>query len=219
MKQSLKRKIILTIKKNLRWIILLICMILFLAIIEDVLDNEIWAFDDIVYKTISHTISTPVTSIFKVLTNLGGTIGIITVTILILIFLKSNIQKYYVVLNLLIITMSNQILKFIIQRPRPIEHRIIDESGYSFPSGHSMVSMAFYGFLIYLIYKTIENKRIKWGLCTLLSVLILFIGISRIYLGVHYASDVIGGFCLSISYLIVYTKMIGKDIKNNIKGR
>lgn len=219
MKQSLKRKIILTIKKNLRWIILLICMILFLAIIEDVLDNEIWAFDDMVYKTISHTISTPVTSIFKVLTNLGGTIGIITVTILILIFLKSNIQKYYVVLNLLIITMSNQILKFIIQRPRPIEHRIIDESGYSFPSGHSMVSMAFYGFLIYLIYKTIENKRIKWGLCTLLSVLILFIGISRIYLGVHYASDVIGGFCLSISYLIVYTKMIGKDIKNNIKGR
>lgn len=213
MKQSLKRKIILTIKKNIKWIILLVCMILFFTIIEDVLDNEIWEFDDMVYTAISKTISTPVTAIFKVITNLGGAVGIITVTLGVLIFLKSNIQKYYVVVNLLIITMSNQILKFIVQRPRPIEHRIIDEGGYSFPSGHSMVSMAFYGFLIYLIYKTVENKYIKWGLCTLLTLLILFIGISRIYLGVHYASDVIGGFCLSISYLIVYTKMIGKDIK------
>lgn len=213
MKQSLKRKIILTIKKNIKWIILLVCMILFFTIIEDVLDNEIWEFDDMVYKAISKTISTLVTAIFKVITNLGGAIGIIAVTLGILIFLKSNIQKYYVVVNLLIITMSNQILKFIVQRPRPIEHRIIDEGGYSFPSGHSMVSMAFYGFIIYLIYKTVQNKYIKWGLCTLLSVLILFIGISRIYLGVHYASDVIGGFCLSISYLIVYTKIIGKDIK------
>ena len=213
MKQSLKRKIVLTIKKNIKWIILLISMIIFFTIIEDVLDNEIWEFDDMVYKTISKTISAPVTAIFKVITNLGGVVGIIAVTLGILIFLKSNIQKYYVVLNLLIITMSNQILKFIIQRPRPIEHRIINENGYSFPSGHSMVSMAFYGFLIYLIDRTVENKRIKWILCTVLSLLILFIGISRIYLGVHYASDVIGGFCLSISYLIVYTKMIGKDIK------
>ncbi|MCI8481978.1 MAG: phosphatase PAP2 family protein [Clostridia bacterium] len=73
--------------------------------------------------------------------------------------------------------------------------------------------MAFYGFLIYIIYKKIENKNLKWGLCTGLSFLILLIGISRIYLGVHYASDVIGGFCLSISYLIVYIKMIGKNIK------
>ena len=213
MKQSLKRKIKLTIQKNIKWIILLLCMILFFAIIEDVLQNEIWKFDDLVYNTISKTISTPVTAIFKVITNLGGVVGIITITLLILIFLKSNLQKYYVVVNLLIITMSNQILKNIIQRPRPIEHRIIDEAGYSFPSGHSMVSMAFYGFLIYLIYKNIENKNIKWTLCTILSLLILFIGISRIYLGVHYVSDVIGGFCLSIAYLIVYTKMIGKDIK------
>ena len=77
-----------------------------------------------------------------------------------------------------------------------------------------MVSMAFSGFLIILIYHNIKNKSLKWGLCIGLTFLILLIGVSRIYLGVHYASDVIGGFCLSISYLIVYTKMIGKSIKN-----
>lgn len=212
MKQSAKRRIILTIKKNMRWIILLVCMIVFFAIIEDVLDNEIWEFDDKVYKIVSNIISNPITSIFKVLTQLGGAIGIISVTIFILIFVKNKQYKYYTVLNLAIATLSNQVLKNIIQRPRPIEHRIIDQSGYSFPSGHSMVGMAFYGFLIYLIYKNVENKYLKWGLCTTLFLLILLIGVSRIYLGVHYASDVIGGFCLSIAYLTVYTKMIGKNI-------
>ena len=94
------------------------------------------------------------------------------------------------------------------QRPRPIEFRIIDENGYSFPSGHSMVSAAFYGFLIYLIYKNIKNKYLKWGLITILSLLIIFIGISRIYLGVHYTSDVLAGFLISISYLIIFTSLI-----------
>lgn len=212
MKQSAKRRIILTIKKNLRWIILFICMIAFFAIMEDILENEIWEFDDRVYKIVSNIISAPATSIFKILTHLGGAIGIISVTILILIFVKNKQYKYYTILNLFIITTLNQVIKYIIQRPRPIEHSIIDESGYSFPSGHSMVSMAFYGFLIYLIYQNVENKYLKWGLCIMLSLLILLIGVSRIYLGVHYASDVIGGFCLSIAYLTLYTKMIGKNI-------
>ena len=82
--------------------------------------------------------------------------------------------------------------------------RLIEEQGYSFPSGHSMVSTAFYGLLIYLIYKNVKNKYIKYTLCTILSILILIIGLSRIYLGVHYVSDVIGGVCFSIAYLIIF---------------
>ena len=73
-----------------------------------------------------------------------------------------------------------------------------------------MVSMAFYGYLIYLIYRYIKNKYIKWSLIVLLSILICLIGISRIYLGVHYTSDVLGGFLLSISYLVVYISLIKK---------
>lgn len=80
--------------------------------------------------------------------------------------------------------------------------------GYSFPSGHSMVSMAFYGFLIYLIYNNIKNKYIKWILICSLSILIILIGISRIYLGVHYTSDVLAGFLISISYLVIYTRIV-----------
>jgi membrane-associated phospholipid phosphatase len=90
------------------------------------------------------------------------------------------------------------------------EYRIIEETGYSFPSGHSMISMAFYGYIIYLIYKYVKNKYIKWISIVLLSILICSIGISRIYLGVHYTSDVLGGFLISVSYLVIYISSIKK---------
>ena len=106
--------------------------------------------------------------------------------------------------NLVIITILNQLLKRILQRPRPTEYRIIEETGYSFPSGHSMISMAFYGYLIYLIYKYVKNKYIKWTSIILLSILICSIGISRIYLGVHYTSDVLGDFYINIIFNYIH---------------
>ena len=118
--------------------------------------------------------------------------------------------------NIAISTLLNQILKFIIQRPRPTEFRIIDERGYSFPSGHSKISATFYGFLIYLIYKNVKNKYLKYSLITMLVILILLIGTSRIYLGVHYTSDVLAGFLIAISYLIIFITVSDlwiKDIK------
>ena len=75
-----------------------------------------------------------------------------------------------------------------------------------------MVSMAFYGYLMYLIYKYIKNKYLKYSLIILLGILICLIGISRIYLGVHYTSDVLAGFLISIPYLIVYISIAKKYV-------
>lgn len=210
MKQKIK-KVKQFIIKNLKWIILFICVIIFLELAEDVFEKEIMKGDIIGYQFIStYLMSDWITPIAKLVTNLGGATILITLTIILLITIKEKKIGFSIAANLIIVTGLNVLLKNIVQRPRPTEYRLISENGYSFPSGHSMVSMAFYGFLIYLIYKKIENKKLKWGLITFLGILIISIGISRIYLGVHYTSDVLAGFTISISYLILYTSIIKK---------
>ena len=199
------------IKKNLKWVVLFICLVGFLALAEDVFNKEIMNGDIIGYKLIStFLISDFVTPIAKFITNFGGAIFLSIATIALLLLIKNKKIGLSIFSNIVIITILNQLLKRILQRPRPTEFRIVEETGYSFPSGHSMVSMAFYGYLIYLIYRYIKNKYVKWTLITILSILICLIGISRIYLGVHYTSDVLGGFLLSISYLVIYISSIKK---------
>ena len=199
------------IEKNVKWIALFICLVIVIGIAEDVLDNEIHKLDVIGYNFISkHIISENITPIVKVITQFGGATVLIALATILLVAIKNKKTGFLIWINLASSALLNKILKHIVQRPRPTEHRIIDEAGYSFPSGHSMVSAAFYGFLIYLIYKNVKNKYLKWGLITILSLLILLIGTSRIYLGVHYTSDVLAGFLVAISYLIVFITAIGR---------
>lgn len=197
------------LKKYYKVLVIFLCLIVLIDIIEDVFNNNIIEIDTSFYKLISENlISDQVTPIMKFVTNLGGKFVLISLGIILFITLRKRKLGIYVALNLIIITIINQLLKHIVQRPRPNEYRIVDETGYSFPSGHSMVSTAFYGFLIYLICKYVKNKYLKYISTVLLSFLILWIGVSRIYLGVHYTTDVLAGFLISISYLIIYISIL-----------
>lgn len=211
----MKEKVIQLSKNNKRWIILTICLVVFVVILEDVFDNEIVVLDSTIFNMIQMIRSDYLTDIFKIITLFGNASMLITISVLILVIVKNKKIGIMVILNLLAVGILNQILKYIIQRPRPIENRLIEESGYSFPSGHSMGSIAFYGLIIYFIFKYIKNKKIRNIYCIMLSLLILLIGISRIYLGVHYTSDVIAGFVISIAYLIVFITIIPKLININ----
>ena len=194
------------LRKNYKYIILLICIIILYAIIEDLFNKETIFIDLFIYKLIVLSMRNDVlTIIFKAMTNLGGAYCLIIIAILCAIFIKNKKIAFAIPINLILSTMLNLVLKNIVERPRPIGYRLIDETGYSFPSGHSMISAAFYGLIIYFIWKNVKNIKLKYISCILLSLLILLIGISRIYLGVHYASDVIGGFTISIAYLIIFT--------------
>ena len=199
--------------KNLKWIILFVCLIGFLALAEDIFNKEIMNGDivgyDIVSKLFKFNVSTPIA---KFITNFGGAIFVISLTTILFFVIKDKKIGISIIANLGIVTILNQIIKFIMQRPRPTEFRIIEETGYSFPSGHSMVSLAFYGYLVYLIYKYINNKHLKRTLIIILSILICVIGVSRIYLGVHYTSDVLGGFLISLAYLIIYIELVNKFV-------
>lgn len=201
------------VRINYKWIICFACLILFLALAEDVFNHEIMNGDIVGYKFIStYLIRDSVTPIFKIITWFGSATCLLSLTLILFIVIKNKKIGLLIGTNLVIVTILNQVLKFILQRPRPTEYRIINEIGYSFPSGHSMVSMAFYGFLIYLIYKNVKNKYLKLFLISMLSLLIVMIGISRIYLGVHYTSDVCAGFLISISYLVLYINLANRFI-------
>lgn len=201
------------IKQYLLLILIASCSTIFVILLVNILANEIIFFDNMAYNFISKFIKEPLTNILRLITNLAGPIFIITFTTVILIICKDKKYGIYIIINLVFVTLINQILKIIIQRQRPSKlHHLIEERGYSFPSGHSMVSMAFYGLLIYLAYTKIRNNKLKWITCILLGMLIITIGISRIYLGVHYASDVLGGFTLTLVYLYMFIKIFLKTI-------
>ena len=132
----------------------------------------------------------------KTVTRFSNSEGIILFTLLSLIYIKDKKLALTVPLNVIIATTLNQILKHIFRRPRPL-YRLIKIGGFSFPSGHAMVSMAFYGYLLYLANTFIDNKKQKKVIIFILSTIILLVGISRIYLGVHYCSDIITGYSIS----------------------
>ena len=202
------------IKKYYKLIIIFICLIGTIELIGDIFEKDIMRKDVIGYHLVStYLMSDTATIVAKFITNFGGAIVLIGTTIILVISIRNRRIGLSIIANLGIITGLNIVLKQIVQRPRPTEYRIINETGYSFPSGHSMVSMAFYGFLIYLIYKYVKNQYLKIGLISFLSILIISIGISRIYLGVHYTSDVMAGFCISVSYLVLYVSSVSNWIK------
>ena len=95
------------------------------------------------------------------------------------------------------------LLKFIFERPRPSDPLLAEAAGFSFPSGHALMSVTFYGLLLYIIFQSVKNKLLRICFATFFIFLILMIGFSRIYLRVHYASDVIAGFSLGIIWLIL----------------
>lgn len=106
--------------------------------------------------------------------------------------------------------LSNLVIKNIIQRARPDHLRLISQGGFSFPSGHSMIAVCVYGYLCYLVYQKISNPYLKYGLLMLLATLILSIGLSRIYVGVHYPTDVMAGFLLATVEVILIVEISHK---------
>lgn len=202
--------------KKFRIIIVCLCLLLFSVILFSVCKYGVLDIDNNVYNFISKNImNDTLSSILKCVTHLGGVAFIVLLGVLCFMFCKKN--RWFITFDLVGCTVINQTIKHIVRRPRPNVLRLVEESGYSFPSGHSMISVAFYGLVIYLVYKNVNNKYLKWTLITLLSLLILTIGFSRIYVGVHYFTDVVGGFFLALAYLIVYIYIYNEKVIKNEK--
>lgn len=96
----------------------------------------------------------------------------------------------------------NILLKYFFDRERPMSP-LVDASGLSFPSGHSMVAASFYGLLIYLVWHNVKDVHLRNLLIALLIIFVVLIGFSRIYLRVHYATDVLAGFAAGFLWVVI----------------
>lgn len=171
---------------------------LFIELTETLKDDIQVPYDQQITDFIIDQRSPALTQYFIFMTDVGDFYGYLVVLILSLIvslvFFKHWRSIAQTVLVLLLASISNIMLKRFIDRARPgIEHLVSVET-LSYPSGHAMSAMAFYGFLIYLFYTFKMNRWLKYSIIILLLLAILSIGISRIYLGVHFPSDIAGGY-------------------------
>ncbi len=196
--------------------ILLTLIIIFIVLAILVLNGKTIGFDKIISNFIINKIPESMNTILKVITTVGGTKVFPFVAIglsILAILLKKKNYGIIIFLNSLLAACAYISIKNIIQRPRPTPFRFIEETGYSFPSGHATSNMALYGMLIYLIWKKLKNKKLKIVLTIILSLWILTVGVSRIYFNVHYASDIIAGFVLGIICIMITTTSLSKKLK------
>ena len=155
-----------------------------------------------------HLRSDALTPVMEAFTSLASVVVLAVMAAVIAALAPGKAPGWCVAVNLVCVVALNTVLKYLVQRPRPDGFRLISESGYSFPSGHSMVAMAFFGLLIWMVwrYHRRDVMRVVW--CVAFGLVIVMVGVSRIYLGVHYASDVLAGFCVSLVWLVFYTRVV-----------
>ena len=200
------------IKNISKWIVCGIGILIFATIVVMLLTNNVTGLDNSIYNIIISSKSDVMTMFMTIITMMCNTEFIIVATLLLVLLIKNKKIGGMIASNVVLCSVINTIIKHIFLRPRPVGIKLIEQGGYSFPSGHSMMAVAFYGLLIYIIWNT--KWRYVWKIftTTLLVILILLIGISRIYVGVHFASDVIAGLSISLSYLIIFIELIYKRV-------
>jgi len=204
-------------RENKRLIFYITLIVLFTAlsllIDTQILNNIEMNF----YNEVIEHSSRFLTSIMKGLSYIGNTASVIIVCMILILSSKTR-WKYGVItsIGVIISCILNNILKVIFARERPNLIQLVKEKSYSFPSGHAMINMTLYSLLAILVYKNIKNKPLKY-LLTLICVLIpTLIGISRVYLGVHYITDIIAGWIAGL-LIAVITYQIYIKTKNKEK--
>ena len=183
-------------------------MVLFGLIIKNIFFEKKQAFDLKVFSFLSQFVNDRNTSVMRAFTFFGSPLFLIIANLLLIVYyLFVKKHKWYSIkipaisLSCLLLLFG---LKYFFNRPRPLIPLLKNVPGFSFPSGHAFMSFAFFGLLIYIVYRdNILSNWVTWASIILLLGFIFMIGLSRIYLRVHYASDVIAGFALGIISMVV----------------
>lgn len=180
---------------------------LFSEIAEEAMEQEVWFFDSAIIGFFQ-SIETPALDVFMIAVTELGSVWFVTAFALLVIGLLwfKERDKWGVLFFLIAVgggALLTLLLKKLYGRERPSINPEIDAIGFSFPSGHSMGSIIFYGFVMYLVLRSRKSSLFKGITISLLGVLIALIGISRIYLSAHFPSDVLAGFTAGAIWLML----------------
>jgi undecaprenyl-diphosphatase len=196
-------------KSPLLFIILSMLVILIVAGIDSV---GITVFDSWFYNWTSLKMNSDLTLAMRFVTESGGPATVIILCLSLFIFEKTRVNwAFPVSFSVVIATLLNIFLKLVFVRERPDILRIVDESSYSFPSGHAMINMSFYTMIILLTWKFVKNKNLKYLISFVCVSMPLLIGFSRVYLGVHYATDVIAGWIIGFIISVIIFTLMNKE--------
>lgn len=196
---------LLSVEMLLIIILFLVSLLSFAYLIRRVIVLQNTGFDESVFNFLRSHVTETNNKVMLALTFLGTHNFLIPANLLLIAyFLFVRKHKWYSIKVPAIALTSLGLmfgLKHFFGRPRPDVPLLFEANGLSFPSGHALFSITFYGLLVYICYKSVKNPGLRWGLIVFLLILILLIGFSRVYLRVHYASDVIAGFAVGFMWL------------------
>ena len=183
-------------------ITVLACGILgFVIMLTLLISNDLTAFDDPIRHCFYVMRNPALNSVISAFTHLGDPISVVIICALLLVIKPIRISfGIPIAAGSVFASVLNKIIKHIVQRPRPDDViHLVSESGFSFPSGHSISSMFLYATLIWLIRRYVQNRALKNTLTAILLLPLFGIGLSRIYCGVHFPSDVLAAWFLGIA--------------------
>jgi len=186
----------------------------FLFLADNIVEQQKFKFDEAAFNIVTSLVSKSLTRVMWYITHLGNHDFLIPANIVLIIYFLFIKKHRWYSIKVPVVAISSLLLMFGLKmgfhRARPLEPLLFKAAGYSFPSGHALMSMTFYGLLIYIIWQQVRKPWKKWTLTIALALLILLIGVSRIYFKVHYASDVIAGYSLGIAWLILSLTIINR---------
>jgi membrane-associated phospholipid phosphatase len=203
-------------------LILLFCIVVFAFATRMVFIEKKTDVDEAVFAFLKPYITPGRTSFMAFISFLGKHTLLIPLNFLLIGFFLYR-KKKWLAIRIASLALSSLLLKFMLklffQRERPSIPVIEKVWGYSFPSGHALIGVVFYGLLIYVVWHEVKQKWLKTALISFFALLILFISFSRIYLRVHYASDVIAGLAVGIIWLVLSLRIMDRIEKRYVQQR
>ncbi len=194
-------------KVSISVFLIALCVFLFTIIAIFVNSKALKQFDTAIIESIQGMISAPLTTFFLAVTFIGSVKGVSIITIIFFCYLfyrRNYLYGLYLIISVGVgAGILNKLLKAFFQRERPDMLRIVSESGFSFPSGHAMGSVILFGGIALILYKMNGMVKLTIVCMVMAATLIIIIGLSRIYLGVHYPTDIIAGYVAGVIWVTI----------------